>query len=206
MRHCGPESPAPHRGQHGLFSAPAPHPSMRTRLQSSSGSQAWSPRLAKSSPGRYLDLGPGVRLPPSDTVGSTDGQPGRSASSPLINPPNLETELSLSQGQRLRQRGRLPPPRPHTAAPSYCSASQHSSLQPTPWAPSRWLPAQKAGPVRAWGLPEGPPTSLPLRLMWRQRSRSQGTCQASQPQGGHPGLRSSTGQAWPREPGWGRQK
>ena len=39
-------------------------------------SQAWFRPVAKSSPWRCLDLEPGVRLPPSDTVGTTEGQPG----------------------------------------------------------------------------------------------------------------------------------
>ena len=48
------------------------HPVRQRRARS----QAWSRPVAKSSPQRCLDLGPGVRLPPSDTVGTTEGQPG----------------------------------------------------------------------------------------------------------------------------------
>lgn len=48
------------------------HPVRQRRARS----QAWSQPVAKSGPQRCLDLGPGARLPPSDTVGTTEGQPG----------------------------------------------------------------------------------------------------------------------------------
>lgn len=114
-------------------------------------SQAWSRPVAKSSPWRCLDLEPGVSLPPSDTVGTTEGSPG-AASSPFINYPSLETKSSLSQGQELKTRG--PASHPH--------ALRGSRLLPRPPGRDQGLPLKNPKPLRA--TPRTPPAhSL---LLW----------------------------------------
>lgn len=121
---ASPSVPTPHRGPDSRSTA-APRP----------GHGGW-PRAAP--------LGPAVRLPPSDTVGSTEGWPGRAASSPLINYPNLETESPLSQGWGFRTRPAcLLPPRPHPALlPGVAAMAPTATSSPLPGTPICQLPAQ----------------------------------------------------------------
>lgn len=96
-------------------------------------SQAWSRPVAKSSPRRCLDLKPGVRLPPSDTVGTTEGQPGGGF-------------LSIHQLSQFRNKVILEP-RPGAQDPWACLSPPHPQGEP---------PAPKA----SWKRP-GPPLQEP---------------------------------------------
>lgn len=96
-------------------------------------SQAWFRPVAKSSPWRCLDLEPGVRLPPSDTVGTSEGQPGGGF-------------LSIHQLSQFRNKVILEP-RPGAQDPWACLSPPHPQWEP---------PAPKA----SWQRP-GPPLQEP---------------------------------------------